>query len=67
MSIRQPKRQKRIVAQDFDDGGNVVALDLDGQLAERDLGADQLLAEAVGEIGGELVEGFVHQGSGTRL
>ena len=39
------------------------APDFDGEFAERDLRAEKLRTQPIGEIGRELVKGVVHQGS----
>ena len=62
---RTAEAAERIVAEESDHLDQVVARDLDGQLAERDLGLEQLRAEAVREIASKLIESFVHHGSRT--
>ena len=55
----------RIVAQEFDRGEKLLALDLDGELAKRHAPAGQRGPEAICKISAKLVKGFVHQASRT--
>ena len=56
----------RIVAQEGEHSADLVALDLDGQLAKRDLRGQKRRAEAFREISAELVQGssIMHPGLG---
>jgi hypothetical protein len=54
-----------IVAEEFERGDDVLALDLDGKLAERNLGGEETRPEAIFEISAELVKGVVHRSSGN--
>src|SRR5581483_8105669 len=54
---------ERILFEDGHDLNEIVARNLDGELAKCDLGAQELRSETVAQVAGKLVKGFVHQRS----